>query len=148
MTAIEETIAERVSRAVTRRTLLQRTMRWTLGVGAAAATTWRFTDAAYAAGCGAPGQIGTWGCYCSGTPGCGSGKCCFDTANACCGGAVPRCDYWTLQPYCWCSLTCCIGSSKGYYSCCDCWPIGGAPCSQSNGRTACMCGHRHITGSC
>lgn len=147
MKTFDDTIAEAFTRTVTRRTLLRRGMRWSLGAGVALSTAWGTTSTAKAAGCGG-GGITTSSCYCEPTIGCGAGKCCFDTANACCGGAVPRCDAWTSIPYCWCSKTCCIGQFTGYYSCCDCWQSGSGSCSQSGGRVACICGHRHITGSC
>lgn len=149
MNELEDKIAASFSRAITRRTILTRAMRWTAAAGAAMSTAWRFTPNASAAGCGV-GHVSNWGCWCAGTPGCGSGKCCFDNAQPCCGGAVPRCDRWGVIPSCWCSLTCCIGSSTGYFSCCDCWSFGDGDnnCHTAGGATACICGHRHLTGSC
>lgn len=144
---LDDIIAAAFSRAVTRRTLLQRTIRWTLGAGVAASTAWRLTGTARAQSCGI-GQTNEFGCYCASTMGCGSGKCCFDTQNGCCNGATPRCTHWMTQPYCWCSITCCIGSHTGYYSCCDCWQSGTGGCGSANGRTACICGIRYLTGTC
>jgi hypothetical protein len=151
MNELEDRVAVAFSRTITRSRLFQGAMRWTLGLGTAAATSWSFTGKASASGCGSGGQVGYWGCYCSlGFPGCGSGKCCFDTQNACCGGAVPNCSTWSPLPYCWCSLNCCIGSSKGYYSCCDCWSYGDGDghCDTGGGATWCICGYRILTGSC
>jgi hypothetical protein len=144
---MEDRLAVSFTRAVTRRTFLQRTMRWTLTAGAAISGALTFAPRASAARCQFTST--KWGCYCNlGTPTCGSGKCDNDY---CVNGAVARCNYWTSFPYCWCSTNCCIGSHTGYFSCCDCW--GGGfhdPCTPrcACGYTPCICGYRTWTGTC
>lgn len=141
---IDDKIALTLSRAVTRRTMLQRTMRWTLAAGAAVGTSLKVTGVAEAGGCG--GRESThWGCYCASTPSCSVSRCCQSQSVSCCGGADPRCDYWGA--YCWCSPKCCLKPSYGYYSCCDCWNYGNnGTCSSGN--TRCVCKHRHFLREC
>jgi hypothetical protein len=146
MKDLDDRIAVGFSRAVTRRRFLKQTMRVSL-VGAGVVTgVWNSTGVAHADSCSPGGHVSTWGCYCAGTQGCGSGKCCPNQTQPCCNGAKPRCTYWTSSPYCWCSLNCCINGHKGYYSCCDCWKYGSTSCSSGN--TYCVCKHRHVGVAC
>lgn len=121
------------SRAVTRRRVLQNTLRGALATGAAMSTSLALPGLARA-NHRCTIHVSTWGCYCASTPFCGDSKCYYDV---CTSGAQSRCNYWGSAPYCWCSQRCTLGC-YGLYSCCDCWKYGqGSSCSTGN--TACIC---------
>lgn len=147
MSDLDQKLAVAVSRAITRRGFMHKTMRWTLAAGIGAATSWRFMGAAAAGGCQPGGTYDRWGCYCAGTMGCGADKCCPNQNVPCCNGAQGRCDFWRQSPYCWCSLRCCVNGKRGYYSCCDCWKFGRGSSGCGSGNTKCVCKHRHITSN-
>lgn len=140
MTGVDDQIAASFSRAVTRRRFLQRAMGATLVFGTSASAAGLFAKSARAGACGV-GHVATWGCFCASTQTCPGG-------NADCAGLRRRCDAWTTFPYCWCSLVCCIGSGRGYYSCCDCWTAGSGGCGCACGGAPCIAKHRHITAIC
>jgi hypothetical protein len=122
---------------VTRRTMLGRVMRWTLGAGTATAVSFKFASEAEASNCSYYGAVGTWGCYCAGTANCPSSVCSNGNVVA----YHKRCTYWT-QPnsvgqYCWCSQTCYQGSNLGKYVCCDGFVEAASGCNRSG--TPCIC---------
>ena len=131
-----ETFGDRLtatfSRAVTRRTMLQRAMRWGAASAAAGASLTRVGSAQAYARCQFHESSG---CYCGPSPGCGTSKCYGDS---CTNGAKGRCDAWTTLPYCWCTAYCHYGQSYAYYSCCDCWKYGNYG-SCGSGNTRCIC---------
>lgn len=144
---LDDRIARSFSRAVTRRTALRRTLRFSLAGGATISSWgWWFVPGASAAtGCGFYGQQGS-SCYCASTPSCPSSVCGS-------GGEVAdyhkRCNAWT-QPndggqYCWCSARCNLGPpGTGKYVCCDGWRETGNGCANTEGGTRhpCICANR------
>jgi len=147
---LDDRIATSFTRAVTRRTFLQRSVRWTLAAGGVISASLTFAPRAKAARCQFTDT--EYGCYCNlSTPTCGSIRSGTCSDDYCVNGAVARCTRWTSFPYCWCSTNCCIGSHKGYFSCCDCW--GGGFKDSCNprcacGYTPCLCGIRVFTSTC
>jgi hypothetical protein len=152
---IDNRVAVAFSRVVTRRTLLRRGMIVAAGSAAAVAG---FPRRAFGwGGVGGPGRctfhVNTWGCHCASTPSCGKRHCCDTSGNLfvydkCCGSADPRCNYWGQSPHCWCSRTCCLNGTKGYFSCCDCWKYGNSGGSCRHGSVKCICkGHVNL-GNC
>jgi len=136
-----------LSRAITRRRFMARTMRWGLGAGAALSNFVVFADEARAITC--PRISTNWGCYCASTPSCGSNKCKSNGNCKITAGADPRCNYWgsPAGTYCWCSPNCCVFQLYGYYSCCDCWKYGDNG-SCGSGNTACICVQRILLREC
>lgn len=139
------------SRAVTRRTFLQRAGRTALGVGVATfAPLTIFQGRAEGAVCGPGGVVGSWGCSCAPTLTCPTGTC----SNGNCSGIRKRCTYWTTPNsqgnYCWCSLTCCNAcNGKGYHTCCDCWNGGGTKgCGIADNQAKCVCKTYVHVGCC
>jgi len=138
---LDDRLAVAFRKAVTRRTLLQRCMRFTLATGTAVSLSWKWgVGNAYASNCSYYGTRGT-SCYCASTPDCG--------ASLCSNGNVvayhKRCNAWT-QPnsagqYCWCSERCWTGSPPrwGHYVCCDGWKQAHSGCNYSSGRSPCIC---------
>lgn len=133
----DDRIAVGFSRAVTRRTFLQRTMRTAIAVGTAGSAALVFSETAMAGGCNPGGHVSTWGCTCASTPSCG-GRTCAATNDR------GRCDQWS-SPYCWCSLTCSSPFGYRFWSCCDCWTNGGSSCGCASacGGSACVAKHVH-----
>jgi len=135
--SFDDRLVARFRKMVTRRSLLQRTMRWTLATGMAASASLKFAADAEASNCSAIGVVSSWGCYCAPTQRCPS--------NLCSNGNVvayhKRCTAWTVPnskgQYCWCSQTCYQGSSLGHYVCCDGYVERGSGCRRSG--THCIC---------
>lgn len=144
-TALDDRMSVGFSRAVTRRTFLQKTMRWGVVAGGTLAGVVYRSRPAAAASCQPGGAVSDWGCYCAGTIPCGSDRC-TSPGNTCTGGAEPRCTYWS-SPYCWCSLNCCIKPIYGRFSCCDCWKYGDNG-SCLSGNTRCICKFRVTVSTC
>lgn len=140
---LDDRIAVEFSRFVTRRRFLQKTMRWALGSGVAIAGALALPGVSRAASCSPGGAVSTWGCYCATDhPAC-SGC----SGDGYCGSHRVRCTYWHSSPYCWCSESCCIGGTLGFYSCCDCW----SDTSSTNcgtGTSPCICKQRQGGMSC
>jgi hypothetical protein len=150
VTELEDRIVRGFSQSITRRRLLERTMRGGLVAGAALASPMAFfTAKAQGATCGVYGFVNTWGCFCASTPTCSSGHCCD---GECCGGYRKRCDYWTQADasggYCWCSQQCCHNLNWGWYTCCDCWTGSTGSCGSANGQSKCVCKQFHCTDTC
>lgn len=136
---LDDRITAGFRKAVTRRTLLQRCLRFTLAAGTATALTMRWPSSAYASNCSYYGAVASWGCYCASTPEC-PGSICNDRGNVI--AYHKRCDAWE-QPnsrgqYCWCSQTCHHGGPYiGHYVCCDGYVQAGSGCRRS--ATPCIC---------
>lgn len=150
MMDLDARIAETVHRAITRRTFLQRAMRWGLVAGVALSSPFTLFQGRAAAGsCSPGGVISTYGCLCADTQGCAGCN-----TNGCAGSLRERCNAWETPDvngqYCWCSLVCCNGGNRGFYSCCDCWSGGtdDGHCLHAHGGTACVCKHFHFMENC
>jgi hypothetical protein len=138
-------------KAVTRRTVLQRSLRWTLAAGTAMSVSWKWwvSDAA-ASNCSYYGVRGS-SLYCATT-----GDCPYDVCTYR-GNVISyhkRCDAWTHQTtqenYCWCSQSGWTGANPRYgmYVCCDGWKQRSTNgCAYSSGRTRCICAHWHMKAS-
>lgn len=139
MEDLDDKIAVGFRKAVTRRTLIQRCMRWTLATGTAMSMSLKWASSAEASNCSYYGAVPNWGCYCAATTRCQSGIC--DQGNLT--SYHKRCTYWTqgnsVGQFCWCSQTCYQGSTLGHYVCCDGWKEAASGCNNSAGRTPCIC---------
>jgi hypothetical protein len=143
MDDLDDQLVVSVSRAITRRRFLSKTMKASIALGAALSQYLYVTGKASAVTCA---HNHGYGCYCnSATPTCSqyqSGWCV--NGDSCPSAFYWRCDGWTTSPYCWCSDNCLIGSHNGYYNCCDCWYLGQrTDCTQ--GANPCICGKRYFT---
>jgi hypothetical protein len=145
MPTFGDRVAVGFSRAVTRRSVLKRSMVAIAATGAAVAAPLRFGERrASAAGTCAHYQ-NRFGTTCAGSS-CGSNRC---TSDGGCDldSTRKRCDTWDVPEdngnYCWCSSgSCFYPGFYGWYLCCDCW-IGaynnGFDCGTSGGQTRCAC---------
>ena len=147
MRELDVLIADAVRSTSTRRGLLARAMRWTVGLSAASVGL-GVTSTADAANCSYYGHTSTWGCSCNSATADCPGSICGSNGNPASG--YRRCDYWT-QPnsegeYCWCSSSCYWGTQLGYFTCCDGFTTSGSSCSRSG--THCLCPEWHCTSGC
>jgi hypothetical protein len=145
MPNLGDRVATGFSRAVTRRSMLKRSMAALAATGAAVAAPIQFSERrAGAAGTCAYYQ-NRFGTTCASSIPCGSSRC---TSDGGCDldSARKRCDVWPVAEdngnYCWCSSGNCYLGVYAWYLCCDCWVGGynnGLPCSSSGGQTRCNC---------
>lgn len=138
--------AEALHGAVTRRSFIEKGLRWGLVVGGSSAA-WlaAMTGKAEAANCSFTGHVDNWGTSCASTPKCGSANCQPDGGCGGGSGIRKRCNYWVVATgddnnYCWCSKKSCRNGEHGWYLCCDCWQgPGGGGCGAQNGDDPCIC---------
>lgn len=140
MQDLDDKIAIGFRKAVTRRTLIQRCMRWSLAAGTAMSMSLKFAADAEASNCSRYGVRSDWGCYCAPTQSCQSTIC--NSGNV--AANHKRCNAWPLQnsagQYCWCSQSCVhTPGILAHYVCCDGWREERSGCNDGYLRTPCIC---------
>lgn len=141
---------------VTRRSFLQKTLRWGLVAGTTLSTLVLEGGRASAATCSVVGMVPNFGNQCeTSTPPCDAVHASHCNNGNCANTARPRCDYWGPQgtggpggepngQYCWCSTIGCHNGFKGHWTCCDCWDgPGSGVCGNKNGDISCACKQFH-----